>query len=273
MDPILDKKNPSLKKYFKYMVNSRKLTIKFTPSKIRQIIISDLQIEFLSFSEIVREVCIEMFTFYIQTWPGWQPERFQQCMDHPENTYTDFKLYLKDKILKLNEKQHLYNVPDATTKKADNNMGFQLNPPPDSYQQLPVDSSKRKIKFPYTLEITANPRVFNTLYFQSLNGRTTVSINEQPVHPRLLSTIEALNSPYVAVLFKVPGLIKFSRKNVHRMEMFLCRSSDNWQFPIQDHIVDIRKYPARNGVYTSAFLKMLFSNIISVVDRHAQKVR
>lgn len=277
MDTIVNtdlrKAEPALKKYFKYMVTSRKLSIKFMPSKVKEIISDDLLIDITTYSDLLQTVSVEMFSFYIQTWPGWQtPEKFQMCIDNPEESYHKFRRYLKEKISSLPEKQKLYEKSEEGHNEFVETRGYVLNPPSDSLKLLRTENSKRKVKFAHTLEITANPKLFNSLHFQSDNGKITVSIAKQIPRARNISTVGAINHPYVSVLFKLPGLIKYSRKNVHRVEMFLCRSSDNWQFPTQDRIVDIRKYPARTGVYTSNFMKMLFNNITSEMEKHSLKV-
>lgn len=264
------KRNPSLKKYFKYMLNRRELTIKFTPSKIKDIITYDLQIKFSNFSKLLQDVSVEMFMFYIQTWPGWQPDQLPQCLNNPEESYRMFRQYVKEKIQQLEGKEKLYNKPEPNDVVPTTNLT--LNPPLDCDKYLPSETSKRKIKFPYCLEITGNPSAFNSLYFDSDQDRIFLSICAADVEPRVLSTVEALNHPFVSVLFKIPGLVKFSRKNVHRVEMFLCRSSDNWQFPTQDRIVDVRKYLPRSRVYTTNFLKVMFTSLMALIDKNIDKV-
>lgn len=264
MEP--DTKNPSLKKYFQYMVNSRKLTIQFTQSKIREIIEKDLQIEFSKFSDLLKSVSVEAFAFYIQGWPGWQPEFFQQCIDDPDKSYREFKQYLKNKILKLVEKEKDY-CEAIEIKKPEPKLGNVLLPPDDLVKHLPKDNSSYKMKLPYTLEVTGRPNLLNQVIFDEYKGQTR--LNFRPLDmTRNYSNIEILNHPFVHVQFKVPLLIKFTRKNVHKIEMFICKPTDFWTFPKQDHIVDIRKFPARTNIYTWKFMQTFFQKLYAVMSSY-----
>lgn len=264
-----DTKNPSLKKYFRYMVNSRKLTIQFTQTKIREIIETDLQIEFQNFSDLLKDVSVEAFAFYIQGWPGWQ-DQFQKCLDDPDGSYLEFKKFLREKILNLIEKEKQY-CSNKMLVETDTSTVNTLTPPAELFTHLPKDSTTYKIKLPYTLEIYGRQNILNQVFFEHKNGQTTM--NYRPIEMgRNYSNLQILNHPYVHIQFKLPSLIKFSRKNIHKIEMFLCRPTDYWTFPKQDHILDIRKFPARTNTYSWKFMQTFFQKLYAVMSSYGQFV-
>lgn len=165
-----ERKNPSLKKHFKYMVNSRKQNVDFSSQKIRDIITIDLEIDFANFSDTLKDVSIEMFRFYNQSWPGWHPQEFQKCIDNFNESFDSYKQFLRDKILNLKTKQEWIHSQESTTLSETSNRRYHLELPADTDEHLPIDTSgkqvKRKTKFPYVLEITGEPEILNSLHFQ-----------------------------------------------------------------------------------------------------------
>lgn len=275
--------NPSLKKYFQYMVKSRKLTIQFSQNKITEIIKNDLEIAFDAYSPLLQSVSIEAFAFYIQGWPGWQPEFFQLCIDDTEKSYVEFKKFLKDKISNLAEKEKIYcadSYKETLSKLVESKIGIDptkkkvsciLTPPMETFRTLPSNKSGFKIKLPYYLEITANPSTLNGLVFERSDNNTILTVNDN-ISVRNMNVLEVLNHSYVSMQFKMPSLIKFRRKNMHRIEMFLCKPTDTWTFPKHDQIVDIRKFPSRNNIYSWKFFQEFFQKLNSIINSYSNWV-
>lgn len=94
-------KDPSLKRYFKYMLVNRKMSVQFTSKKIREIVESDLDIQ-LDPNTLYSKMCIDAFAYYMQSWPEWH---IAVKSVYTDEWYESLCNYLKMKLLNLKKRE------------------------------------------------------------------------------------------------------------------------------------------------------------------------
>lgn len=245
-------KDSSLKRYFKFMLLNRKMSVQFTSKKIKDIIKNDLCIN-LDKSTYTKAF-IEAFAFYMQSWPDWN--KALNCTTYSDQLYQSLVNYLRNKLLHIKR-----NCMIASNRQQ---YGDELLVPAD-FETFVLSG----VEDPYVLNIDIPERMWSMTDIQFKRGnKTDIVVNLMKIEPsyRCFTIREMFNHPNVLIEFKLPGLIHLSRSMNFKVERFI-HSYDSTPFTLKEFDVEAEKAitVSKPKVYSYELFRLFFNSLVRLL--------
>lgn len=253
-------RDPSLKRYFKYMLTNRKISVQFTSNRIKEIIETDLGIKFDSYDCLYARASTEAFAYYMQSWPEW---RKAVRSTYSEELYERLKSFLREKLISLKEKEQEILAKDYIIHLNDAKTDTSWKP-----------GLVKRTKLPHTLKVVIPANILTTqeISFRKHGENDLLfEFNDPITSSTVFSRKDLLNHPFVTVDFKIPGLIHIQRSTPFQIENYIqhvddssCRSSP--------FIISVENAPAKSKIYDFNLMETFFKQLHNVLTDYSTKV-